>query len=107
MTNYLRRLEPGGHLEAHDNYFPVRCDDGTITATIPVCRWSQLLVEATGAIKRPTTVAQRFKEMMEAANFADLVLRRDVWLINRWARHPKLKRLGMWAHASSLTEWRA
>lgn len=59
-------------------------------------------MQATDAIKRPITVAPRFGEMMEAAGFEDVVVRRDAWPINQWARDPKLKELGMWARASGV-----
>ena len=101
-TNHPRRLEPGGYLEIHDNCFPVRCDDSTITEETPIHRWTELLIQATDAINRPITIAPRWKEMMEAAGFEDVVVQRDVWPINKWARDKKLKELGGWAQASSL-----
>ena len=101
--NHPRCLEPGGYLEVHDNCFPVRCDDETVTPSTPIFKWTQLLIQATDIIKRPITVSPHFKEMMEAAGFVDVEMQRDVWPINKWARDPKLKELGMWAQASSLS----
>lgn len=40
--------------------------------------------------------------MMEAAGFKGVVVRREAWPINKWARDPRMKELGMYAQASSL-----
>lgn len=102
MLTSCSNLTPGGSIEVQDNCFPISCDDNTITPETPILRWTHLLVQATDAIKRPITVAPRFGAMMEAAGFEDVVVKRDAWPINQWARDRKLKELGMWSQASGV-----
>jgi len=61
------------------------------------------LIEATDKIGRPITIAPKFKEMMEKAGFVDVVERKSRWPTNKWAKDPKLKELGMWSAAASLS----
>lgn len=57
-----------------------------ITPKTPIYRWTELLIEATDRIKRPITVPPKFKDMMEAAGFVDVVVEKSTWPINKWAR---------------------
>jgi len=96
------QLEPGGYLELQDNYFPVGCEDGTLTADSPLVRWTNLLVEATDKIGRPITVAPTFKKMLEEAGFEAVVETKYRYPHSPWAKDAKLSELGRWTQAGTL-----
>ncbi|KAF9870458.1 hypothetical protein CkaCkLH20_12125 [Colletotrichum karsti] len=96
-------LEPGGYLEMHDDVFPHRCDDGTMTEDSLIYKWGNYLVEATDKIGRPITVAPKFKQMLEEAGFVDVVEKQEKWPVNTWLeRDDKAQQLAPWSHAATL-----
>jgi hypothetical protein len=97
-----RNLEPGGFLELQDNYFPIKCDDGTMTMDTPLMKWTHLLVEATDKIGRSIQVAPTFKTMLEEAGFEDVVETKITYPHSPWAKDPKLKELGIWTQAGTI-----
>ncbi|KAK3385290.1 S-adenosyl-L-methionine-dependent methyltransferase [Podospora didyma] len=102
MAKAFKQLEPGGYLELHDHSFPIRCDDNTLPRDTPILQWTELIIEACDKIGRECTVALRFKEMMEAAGFEDVVEKVFKWPTNAWPRDHKYKELGAWSLAAGL-----
>ncbi|KAK4443478.1 S-adenosyl-L-methionine-dependent methyltransferase [Podospora aff. communis PSN243] len=90
------QLEPGGYFEAQDMAVPFGCDDGTLTTDSDLWTWCLWLMQAMEAFGRPLTAAQKWKELMEAAGFEDVVEEVYKWPTNGWARSPHYKRLGQW-----------
>ncbi|KAF5497829.1 putative methyltransferase tdiE [Colletotrichum siamense] len=95
-------LEPGGYLEIHDNDFPLKCDDGTMTDECKTLKWTKLLIEGTDLMGRPITVARDFKKMLEDAGFVDVVVKKEKWPYTPWPKDPKYKELGEWDKESAL-----
>ncbi|KAF5520791.1 putative methyltransferase tdiE [Colletotrichum aenigma] len=95
-------LEPGGYLEIHDNDFPLKCDDGTMTDECKTLKWTKLLIEGTDLMGRPITVAKDFKKMLEDAGFVDVVVKKEKWPYTPWPKDPKYKELGEWDKESAL-----
>ncbi|KAK1855677.1 TAM domain methyltransferase [Colletotrichum chrysophilum] len=95
-------LEPGGYLEIHDNDFPLKCDDGTMTDECKALKWTKLLIEGTDLMGRPITVARDFKKMLEDAGFVDVVVKKEKWPYTPWPKDPKYKELGEWDKESAL-----
>jgi SAM-dependent methyltransferase len=90
------QLEPGGYFEAQDMAVPFGCDDGTLTTDSDLWTWCLWLMQAMEAFGRPLTAAQKWKELMEAAGFEDVVERVYKWPTNSWARDAHYKTLGRW-----------
>ena len=90
------QLEPGGYFEAQDMAVPFGCDDGTLKTDSDLWTWCLWLMQAMEAFGRPLTAAQRWKELMEAAGFEDVVERVYKWPTNPWARDQHYKMLGQW-----------
>ena len=75
---------------------PFGCDDGTLTTDSDLWTWCLWLMQAMEAFGRPLTAAQKWKELMEAAGFEDVVERVYKWPTNSWARDAHYKTLGQW-----------
>jgi hypothetical protein len=75
---------------------PFGCDDGTLTTDSDLWTWCLWLMQAMEAFGRPLTAAQKWKELMEAAGFEDVVERAYKWPTNGWARDSHYKTLGQW-----------
>ncbi|KAL3300562.1 methyltransferase domain-containing protein [Colletotrichum asianum] len=95
-------LEPSGYLEIHDNDFPLKCDDGTMTDECKTLKWTKLLIEGTDLMGRPITVARDFKKMLEDAGFVDVVVKKEKWPYTPWPKDPKYQELGEWDKESAL-----
>ncbi|KAI8215213.1 putative hydro-lyase [Colletotrichum sp. SAR 10_76] len=102
ISKAYANLEPGGYLEIHDNDFPLKCDDGTMTDECKTLKWTKLLIEGTDLMGRPITVARDFKKMLEDAGFVDVVVKKEKWPYTPWPKDPKYKELGEWDKESAL-----
>ncbi|KAF5496001.1 putative methyltransferase tdiE [Colletotrichum fructicola] len=96
------RTRRGGYLEIHDNDFPLKCDDGTMTDECKTLKWTKLLIEGTDLMGRPITVARDFKKMLEDAGFVDVVVKKEKWPYMPWPKDSKYKELGEWDKESAL-----
>lgn len=79
---------------------PLGCDDGTLSEDSDLWKWMLLVMEGMEKFQRPVIAAQKWKEMMEAAGFEDVVEVVYKWPTNRWPRDQKHKELGMWSLAN-------
>lgn len=75
---------------------PIRCDDETMPPSTPLAQWSNHLVKASNKLGRSLEDTVRYKELMAAAGFEDIVEVQYKWPQNPWPRDPKYKELGMW-----------
>ncbi|KAJ9148894.1 Methyltransferase [Pleurostoma richardsiae] len=92
----FENLKPGGWLEIQDMEFPLRCDDGSMTDTCVLKRWSDLMVEAGERSGFSLTTCGKAAETMQATGFVDIVRIPFKWPINRWPKEQKWKHVGQW-----------
>lgn len=95
MLTIARNLNPGGYIELADMMFPLACDDGTLTESSALRKWSNLLLEGTMKAGRPVNSAKNYKEQLEAAGFTKVVKERFIWPLNRWPKDKTLKEIGI------------
>ncbi|KAJ2893477.1 hypothetical protein MKZ38_008654 [Zalerion maritima] len=100
VKDAFKSLAPGGYLEMQDMDFPTKCDDGSMTDSSFVYRWTKYFIDACDALGRPGNSAPKYKEYMEEAGFVDVVVEKYVWPINRWPKDRKLKEIGNWVQAN-------
>lgn len=83
-----------------DINFPMKCDDGTITAESDLGRWNNLMMEAAGRSGFLLDTCERAADMMRQAGFVDIVRIPYKWPINQWPRDTKHKTIGEWTEAN-------
>lgn len=92
----FENLNPGGYLELQDIDFPLKCDDGSVSAGSNIRRWSDLMMEAGRRSGFLLDTAGRAEEMMRDAGFVDIVRRRFHWPVGVWPLGRKNKEVGLY-----------
>ncbi|KAF4927984.1 Secondary metabolism regulator laeA [Colletotrichum viniferum] len=102
MRRAYDALEPGGFLEVQDSRWPLTCDDGSLTESNSVMKWTRMLTEATDRIGRPMNITETFDDIMRKVGFEGVRKTRIRFPMSPWPKDPKLKEMGLWTQASLL-----
>ncbi|KAH0436351.1 methyltransferase domain-containing protein [Colletotrichum camelliae] len=102
MRRAYDALEPGGYLEVQDSRWPLTSDDGSLTESHSVMKWTRMLTEATDMIGRPMNITETFDVIMRKVGFEDVRKTRIRFPMSPWPKDPKLKDMGLWTQASLL-----
>jgi len=87
-------LNPGGWVEFQEYYVEFQCIDDTLSGTA-LERWNNLILEATGKLRRNGRAAAKFRSQLLAAGFVDVVERKFALPGNAWAKGEREKMLGL------------
>lgn len=91
-------LAPGGYLELQEGDLFARSDDATLKPEHALFQCLDRLHEASIFFGREYQDIAKFKGMMEAAGFVDVVERKYKWPTYTWPRDKKHKELGFWCY---------
>ncbi|OJJ51970.1 hypothetical protein ASPSYDRAFT_52715 [Aspergillus sydowii CBS 593.65] len=94
-------LAPGGWFELQDFSFPVRSDDNTMKGTA-FERLNGILLEALRTVGRDGTLAEKYRQIMTASGFENVVEVRYKWPQNGWPKDDHRKTLGLWNMVNTL-----
>lgn len=83
-----------------DIVLPYASDDATLAPSLELSKLGHLFVETSAIMGRPIDVSLKYRSMMAAAGFADVVERQFKWPLSAWPKDPHYKELGAWTFAN-------
>ncbi|WEW57242.1 hypothetical protein PRK78_002707 [Emydomyces testavorans] len=91
-----RNLKPGGWVELCDYDYVYKCDDGTLTPDLAMCRNADLVLGASRKLGRDPCPGPRLKGWIEDGGFTNITEKCFKLPIGPWPKDRRLKEIGLW-----------
>ncbi|OIW29299.1 S-adenosyl-L-methionine-dependent methyltransferase [Coniochaeta ligniaria NRRL 30616] len=98
FRNCYDNLAPGGWLELQEGDLFASSDDGTLKPEHALAKCLDYLHQASVKFGREYQDIKRFKGMMAAVGFVDIVEKTYKWPTHSWPKDKKHKDLGLWTY---------